>query len=189
MTYNPRKASQIIAYFAMQTGENEINVLKAVKLVYLADRENISRSGFPILDERHVSMRHGPVNSLTYNHIKGEVHPDLDGGWSEFVEDRKGHFVGLKKHSTVEDDLDELSDDEVETLQIVWQEFGHFDEWNLVAYTHDANNIPEWEDPQGAGSKTISLKSIMSATGIIEAKQQADEVEGLVKASQLLRGL
>lgn len=189
MTYNPRKASQTIAYFAMQTGENEINVLKAVKLVYLADRENISRSGFPILDERRVSMRNGPVNSLTYNHLKGEVHPEFDGGWSEFVEDRRGHLVGLANHSISEDDLDELSDDEVETLQIVWQKFGALDQWELVDFTHNEDNLPEWEDPQGAGSKTIPLERIISAAGIPEAKQHADEVEGLAKASQFLRGL
>ena len=189
MTYNPRKASQTVAYFAMQTGENEINVLKAVKLVYLADRENISRSGFPILDERRVSMRNGPVNSLTYNHLKGEVHPELDGGWSEFVEDQRGHLVGLANHSISEDDLDELSDDEVETLRIVWRKFGALDQWELVDFTHDKNNIPEWSHPKEAGSVTIPLEKIMATLSIPSVEEHVKEIESVAKASQFLKGL
>ena len=107
MTYNPRKASQTVAFFALKTGNSAINVLKAVKLVYLADRENIARYGFPILDERRVSMKNGPVNSYTLRHINGEIHPDFDGGWSDFVSDRANHDVGLRQAEMTTDDLED----------------------------------------------------------------------------------
>jgi len=77
-SYNARKAAQVIAYLAMKAGHARLPVLKAVKLVYLADRESLSRFGFPLLEEPQVSMPHGPVNSTTYSHINGEE--DLENG-------------------------------------------------------------------------------------------------------------
>lgn len=187
--YNPRKASQTVAFFALKTGVNAINVLKAVKLVYLADRENIARFGVPILDERRVSMKHGPVNSYTYDHIKGEVPPQYDGGWGDFVADREGHDVGLAFNEMTLDDLDELSDAEIETLDDVWNRFGGCDQWQLVDFTHDTNNIPEWTDPKGIGSRTIPLEDMMAAIGIAGHKEHAAEIESIDNAASFLKGL
>lgn len=187
--YNPRKAAQTVAFFAIKTGVNAINVLKVMKLVYLADRASIARHGFPILDERRVSMRNGPVNSFTYDYIKGEVPPHLDAGWSEFVADRAGHDVGLAFNGMSVDDLDELSDAEIETLEGVWELFGGMDQWKLVDYTHHAENIPEWTDPKGQGSRTISLDSIMSAVGLKGHARHAAEIESANKATEFLKGL
>lgn len=189
MSYNPRKASQVVAFFALRSGEAAINVVKAMKLVYLADRENISRYGFPILDERRVSMPLGPVNSYTYNYIKGEVKPEYDRGWGEFLNDRAHHAVGLVDNSFNEDDFDELSDAEVETLETVWENFGAMNQWELVDYTHDPKNIPEWKDPAGYGSKTIKLESLLAAVGVPSYKDHAAEIESVNEASGFLKGL
>ena len=160
-----------------------------MKLVYLSDRENIARYGFPILDERRVCMKHGPVNSYTYDHIKGEVPPEYDGGWGEFVSDRAGHAVGLANEATTTDDLDELSDAEIETLEAVWAQFGHMTQWQLVDHTHDTANVPEWIDPKSHGSKTITLESMLSAIGIPSHKEHTAELESANSAHEFLKGL
>lgn len=191
MTYNPRKAAQTVAFFAIKTGNNAVNVLKAVKLVYLSDRENIARYGFPILDERRVSMKNGPVNSFTYNHIKGEVHPNFDGGWSEIVADRANHDVGLRDPQLTTESLDELSDAEIETLEAIWDRYGHLDQWELEAFTHDPQNVPEWEDPKktGINSKTIPLEGILAAIGIPSPVEHAAEIDSLYNSDRFLKGL
>ncbi|MEN8839847.1 MAG: Panacea domain-containing protein [Octadecabacter sp.] len=191
MTYNPRKAAQTVAFFAIKTGEDAVNVLKAVKLVYLSDRENISRHGYPILDERRVSMKNGPVNSYTYNHIKGEVHPSFDGGWSEILADRANHDVGLKDPQLTTDALDELSEAEIATLDGVWDRFGHMDQWELEAFTHVSENVPEWEDPRltGINSKTIPLEGIFDAIGIPSPVEHAAEIDSLQSSDRFLKGL
>jgi uncharacterized phage-associated protein len=189
MTYNPRKASQTVAFFALKTGNNAVNVLKAVKLVYLSDRENIANYGFPILDERRVCMKHGPVNSYTYDHIKGEVPPEHDGGWAEFVSDRAGHNVGLANDALKIDDLDELSDAELDTLESVWANYGHLDQWQLVEFTHDKAKIPEWIDPKSLGSKTITLESMLAAVGVPFHNEHAAEMESVGNATGFLKGL
>ncbi|MAO01079.1 Panacea domain-containing protein [uncultured Roseovarius sp.] len=189
--YNPRKASQIVAFFALKTAQKRISVLKAVKLVYLADRENIARCGFPLLEERRVSMPLGPVNSYTYNHIKGEVFPKYDGGWSEFVADRADHNVGLASDSMSIDDLDELSDADVATLEAVWAKFGDMTQWELVEYAHDKANVPEWEDPKetGQNSKTIELEKMLAVIGVPFHKEHAAEMESAGSAVRFLKGL
>jgi len=41
MGYNARKAAETIAYFIIKSETHQIKVLKAIKLVYLADRESL----------------------------------------------------------------------------------------------------------------------------------------------------
>lgn len=164
MSYEPKKAAQLIAALIIRSGRHSINILKAVKLVYLADRESIKRFGFPILDELRVSMPHGPVNSVTYRHINGEY--DLQAcGWSDFLEDRANHMVALPDAGISVDHLDELSESDLSCIDAVLSQFGHMDKWQLVEWTHDPKNIPEWEDPQGS-STPIPLRRIMQAVGI-----------------------
>ena len=142
--YNPRKAAQVAAFFANKEGES-IPVLKIAKLIYVADREHMRAYGHPLLDDRLVSMPHGPVNSITLNYINGCA--SEDAGWNEFVRDRSGYSVGsVAKFSR--DDLDELSDAEMATLEAVWKLIGHLDKWEIRAWTH--KNCPEWEDPEGS---------------------------------------
>ena len=110
-------------------------------------------------------MPHGPVNSYTYNHINGEAPPEQDGGWSEFLSDREQHMVGLSSPNLTIDDLDELSDADIEALEAVWNRFGNWDRWDLVNWTHNKANLPEWNDPNGS-SRPISVEDIFRAYSV-----------------------
>ena len=184
--YNPVKAAQVIAYLASKEPGKTLDVLKAIKLVYLADRESIAQFGAPILDERRVSMPHGPVNSQTYSHINGEH--DLDAcGWSAYLEDRANHQLAVKE-GVSDHDLDELSEADILCLDAVWGKFGHMGKWQIRDWTHEKVNVPEWEDPQGS-SMPIPLERIMTIIGIEGAAAQAALVEDHNKISRLLKQL
>jgi uncharacterized phage-associated protein len=142
--YNARKAGQVAAFFAMNEG-HPINVVKLIKLIYLADRAFMNSYDEPMLMDRFVSMRHGPVNSRTYECLNEGAE-----GWDEFIADRENHTVWLTNAAVTEDDLDELSEADLDTLKDTWKALGHFNQWELVKYTHD--NCPEWEDPEGSSS-------------------------------------
>lgn len=58
--FNERKVTHMAAYFLKQGG-GQMSHLKLMKLLYLADREAMRRSGFPMSGDRLVSMPHGPV--------------------------------------------------------------------------------------------------------------------------------
>lgn len=184
--YNPVKAAQVIAYLACKAPNRTLDVLKAIKLVYLADRESITTFGAPILDERRVSMPHGPVNSITYSHINGEH--DLDAcGWARFLEDRANHQLAVRAGVT-DDDLDELSEADIQCLDAVWAKFGVMNKWDLRDWTHQRENVPEWEDPHGS-SETIPLERIMSMVGVENAVAQSAIIEDHARIEHLLAKL
>ncbi|MBZ4219041.1 MAG: SocA family protein [Chlorobium sp.] len=143
--FNARKAAQVAAFFTLQ-GDGSINVLKLTKLIYISDRVHMERYDYPILNDKFVAMPHGPVNSMTYEFINGDQDDD---GWNEFITDREGHNVGLTNPISV-DDLDELSDAEIATLQDVWTSFGSMGQYTIRDWTHQ--NCPEWENPHGSSN-------------------------------------
>jgi len=143
--FNVRKAAQVAAYFAKAEG-GAINVLKLVKLIYLANRKAMEKFDFPLVNDNLVSMDQGPVNSITYDYING--YADERRSWEEFITDRSHYYVGLVNIALDVDDLDELSDFELDALRETWSAVGHLDKWEIRNYTHD--NCPEWEDPDGS---------------------------------------
>jgi uncharacterized phage-associated protein len=182
--FNARKAAQVVAYFAKRTVSARVNVLKVIKLVYLADRESLRRSGFPILDDNRVSMEHGPVNSITYNYLKGELE---DQAWSELLHDRENHEVAITDAGKA-CDWDELSDAEIECLDKVWQDFGHMDKYVLRDWTHDPKNVPEWEDPNGS-SEAIPVRRILQNLGVDNADEHGAVIEDHRRINRLLANL
>lgn len=182
--YNSAKAAQIIAYLALKTEARAINMLKAIKLVYISDREALKRFAMPMLDEPRASLPHGPVNSWTYNNAKGEVE---DANWSAILDDRANHMIGVKADIGV-DDLDELSDAEVEVLDSVWEKFGGMTQWQLRDWTHKSDNIPEWEDPNGS-SNPIPLERLLLAVGIKNTTEHAQFLRDQASITELLAEL
>ena len=187
MSYNPRKAAQTIAFFVLQSGQGDVSVLKAVKLVYLADRESVKRRGHPIQNEPRVSMPHGPVNSTTYDYLCGAYDPDTVG-WSDFLTDKENHKVGLARTDLSVDDLDELSRAEIAILADVWAQFGKMDQWALRDWTHVKENVPEWKDPRGS-SRRISLVEILNAVGVVDGRKRARAYQNLLNAHDILASL
>lgn len=169
--FKVRKAAQVIAYFAMAEG-GAINVLKLVKLIYLADRAFMLRYDRPILNDRLVSMDHGPVNSITLNYINGcEVDRE---NWDSFVADRAGHDVALARAEISEDDLDELSEAELVVLRDVWARYRDYSSFRLANHTH--KHCPEWEDPRGS-SNPIPYERVFKFLDKPNAAELAAEVE------------
>jgi uncharacterized phage-associated protein len=144
------KAAQSAAFLLFKAG-GKLPLIKLVKLLYLAERLSLQRYGEPLTGDRLVAMTHGPVLSMTLDHMNGAL-PSREGGWESWIDDRAGHEVGLldpSKLRSPEQDLLRLSDSDLEVLGEVWAQFGHWDRWTLVAYTH-SEACPEWNDPDGS---------------------------------------
>ena len=185
MTYNPRKAAQSIAFFILKNDRERLNILKVTKLIYLSDRESLKTYGFPIQDEKRVSMRKGPLNSDTYDYIKGKY---TDEGWSAFLSEKIAYSIGLATHAITEDKLDELSEADIEVMNRVWDTFGQMKPSELVSWTHDKNNVPEWEDPNKS-SKPIPLLEMMKAVGVKDAEYQVELIEECNRFEKLFERL
>ena len=144
--FQTRKAAQVTAFFAAMAG-GQINILKATKLIYLADRLSMSRRDHPITNDSYVSMPFGPVNTLTYSYMNGEA-PQRQELWREFIGPRRHHDLPLSREVSIPDDLDELSRADIEVLSETWREFKDIDRFELSEWTH--NFCPEWVDPKGS---------------------------------------
>lgn len=159
--FNEQKAAQIAAWFLGKAG-GTMPHLKLMKLMYLAERESMAKHGFPMTGDRFVAMPHGPVLSLTLNHINDQA-PSSPGGWDDWISDKANYEVGLLK-SPDSDALDELSRADLEVLETTWKRFGAMSKYQIRDYTHDSKNCPEWKDPEGS-SLPITYEAVFEALG------------------------
>lgn len=161
--YNERKAAQVAAYFALRAG-GTINILKLAKLLYLAERMSMQEFDEPMFYDRLVSMDHGPVTSMSLNHVNGLSESEH---WPQFVA-RAGYDVGAASGLSLEG-LDELSKADVRLLEKLWGQFGPLSQYELREWTHQY--CPEWENPHGS-SDPIPHDRVFKFLG----KQNADSL-------------
>jgi uncharacterized phage-associated protein len=166
--FNERKAAEAAAYFLMRAG-GSLAILKLTKLLYLAERRSYEKFGEGMVGDQLVSMPHGPVLSLTYNHMNGVI-DSVPGGWDTWITDRAGHQLSLQDASRSPDDLLELSDADLEVLTETWAKFGAMSGSALRNYTH--NQCPEWKDPDGS-MIPMTPESLFDALGFTEAQKRA----------------
>lgn len=168
--FRERKVAQMAAFLLAKAG-GKLNILKLMKLLYLADREAMGRYGEPISFDFIAAMPHGPVLSLTYDLANGSTQSQPDG-WDAFVTDRAEHEVSIREGmSGSREQLRELSDADVEVLEAVWATFGKMGKWEIRDYTH--SKCGEWTDPEGS-SKPISYRDVFLALG--KPPEIADEL-------------
>jgi len=137
MLFNERTVAQMAAFF-LDKNRGPMSVLKLMKLLYLAERESLSRDGSPICGDRLVAMQHGPLLSMTYALASGF---EKGEEWSAWVADKENHDVSLEQSIGTES-LDEMSASSMDILETIWSKFGKFNQWEIRDYTH--NNCPEW---------------------------------------------
>lgn len=138
MGFDYMKATQALNYFAQKEGGN-INRMKALKLIYLADRYHLRKYGRLITNDEYFAMQLGPVASQTAD-IAEE---------SSFMgdEERVYHtpFVRTKGQYSIESlcapDLEVFSNSDVEALDFAWTELGGLQKFDASDITH---YYPEW---------------------------------------------
>lgn len=162
-TFNDRKSAQAVAYF-LHLGGGSMHLVKLMKLLYLAERRSLKEYGESITGDTFVSMKHGPVLSITYQYMNGDIVSSTKGGWTSLISDRANHELALKfKLDDPETQLIALSDSDAQCIRETWNEFGSMETWELRDYTH-SGACPEWEDP-GQSMRPIPLARILNHLG------------------------
>ena len=172
------KTAQAAAHLILLQG-GRMNYTALIKLLYLADRQALTESGYPITGDRMVSMPHGPVLSGVYDHIK---EPARDGHpWHEWITRVGSYDVAVRDDPPD----DRLSRFELATLQSVHDTYGERPWWELRELTHE---LPEWEDPQGS-SLPIRPERILEAEGkkASEIERARADAERVAHARELLQ--
>jgi uncharacterized phage-associated protein len=167
--FSLEKAAQAAHFFIRKQG-GEMDVLKLVKLLYLADRESFEQRRIHIIGGRYFSMPHGPVTSEVLNILNAGT-PDEDSVWERLISDRADHRVAAR---VPEVDYDELAASELRVLNHVWETFGHMTKWQLRDWTHQ--HCEEWSDPSGSRIE-ISARQLAQCFAWSESEISEFELE------------
>ncbi len=139
LDFDYRKATQALNFFAEQAG-GIINKMKAIKLVYFADRYHLRKYGRPISNDEYVAMKFGPVNSgvkdiAEFSDFASEEEKKYA---STFIKKEGSHYF----KSVLEINRKIFSESDIEALEFAWENFGEYDQFKLADLTH---NYPEWK--------------------------------------------
>lgn len=152
------KAIQAVGVLLRREGKKATR-LRILKLLYIADRTSIQRTGSPILGSRFVAMKHGPLHSEVLDLISGS-HPS-EPVWSRFFSN-EGRNIVLSEEPSV----GKLSAHDVAILNEVVDKHFEENDWSIVDETH---SFAEWKsaypDASENTARTISLDNLIVAVG------------------------
>ena len=172
-TFNERKAAQAAAYLVKKQG-GQLNYMKLIKMLYLADRKALIDRGAPITGDRMVAMPKGPVLSTILDLITWGTRRGERSEWFEYISEPTNYDVAVINEFRTED-FDELSAKEIAILDDICARYGGVGKWALVDYTHQ---LPEWHDPHGS-SFTIDPADILRAEGF-----SADQIRHIARRAE-----
>jgi uncharacterized phage-associated protein len=155
--FDLEKTIQAIGVLFRSEHARSMSYLRLLKLLYIADRESIAATGWPITGDQAVAMDNGPVLSHVYDLIMDRhVGTAL---WNQFFQ--RNHY---SLETTALPDIGMLSKFEVAKLQEISRRFEDQGEWELVAITHE---FAEWKknQPRKHSMKPIPLEDILESIG------------------------
>lgn len=180
--FNEAKVTQAASYLLKLRG-GRMKYIKLIKLLYLADRKSFVERGRTISTDCYVSMEHGPVLSVTLNLIQGS-HRETDKTWAKAISTVEDFDVKLNDPNG-EICVDELSRADIETLDAIYAQFGHWNRWRLIDDV--MHKLPEWRNP-GNSMIPIRYREILQASDLPENEQAliAKQWDNLSEAQDLL---
>ncbi len=162
LTTTCKKGTQALNYLARKK-EGTINKMKAIKLVYFADRYHIRKYGRPVVGDLYWAMKYGPVGttSLRIANLESEnLDTECFKYARNFIMHPKGDVKKESLSSKQDVDIDVFSQSDIEALEAVYKEFGDKDQFELAELTHD---YPEWSKHKSSiekGTKRVSMDYI-----------------------------
>jgi uncharacterized phage-associated protein len=134
-----KKATQALNLLARKK-DGKINKMKAIKLIFLADRLHLRKYGRPIVGDMYWAMKLGPVGSLTKNVAElssiSEEALAYAKKYIKPIDEKKQVITSLKK-----EDLGVFSKTDIECIESVYNKFSDKDQFELAEITHE---FPEW---------------------------------------------
>jgi uncharacterized phage-associated protein len=152
------KAIQAVGVLLRQEGKRASR-LRLLKLLYIADRVSLEKTGCQILGSRIVAMKHGPLHSEVLDLINGEhIHSPQ---WSQYFQN-----VGRDVVLAAEPEIGRLSRYEIEILNQVVDDYKNCSDWDVADMTH---SFAEWQkiysDPNESTSRPIPIELLIDSTG------------------------
>lgn len=140
--FNSRKIIQTLNFFAVKEG-GEINKMKAMKLIWLADRSHLRNFGRTIIKDDYYAIKKGPIQSEVKDIICDSEH--LKNKHDANTTTYKNCYLKItgkytfKSLKPVDDDF--FSETDLSVLNKVYSIYGKDNEFTLSEFSH---KFPEW---------------------------------------------
>ncbi len=142
--FDHKKATQALNFFALREG-GRINKMKALKLVYFADRYHLRKYGRLVTNDTYFAMDNGPVPSGAKDIA------ETSGFLGEVEKEYAARYLKKKDNYSLVSikplDTEVFSDSDIEALSFAWKRFGRLDQFSLRDVTH---HYPEWSKHESA---------------------------------------
>lgn len=137
--FDHTKATQCINFFAEQEGGN-INKMKAIKLIWLADRLHLRKYGRPIVNDAYWAMEYGPVGSSVKDITQlSTLLPTEERKYAtKYLKKQSKYRIISKKNP----DYEIFSNSEIEILKKVYEKFKDYNAFELAEFSH---KFHEWK--------------------------------------------
>lgn len=137
MKFKLKKAVQALNLIATNNG-GKVNKMKALKLIWLADRLHLRKFGRTILNDQYVAMPNGPVASSTRDVLEGSYSFEdyVTKHLKSYEEDRYFYCAFGDFDSSV------FSKSDLDCINEVIKSYSQFSKFELSDFSH---LFPEWK--------------------------------------------
>jgi uncharacterized phage-associated protein len=163
------KKIQAVAVLLMEEG-GTADLIRVLKLLYIADREALAERASPIVGGRVVAMKNGPLHSEVYDLMKGEH--DRNQDWSQFFSRSQHSLTLIGNPGRLE-----LSPYEIEKLVEVSNRYRQVDSWSIADETHGFQEYIDRYKPDT--SQTIPADFILRTLGF-----SPDEIARIIREAE-----
>ncbi|MCK9446245.1 Panacea domain-containing protein [bacterium] len=172
MSFNYKKTIQIWNFLA-KSSNGSIDKLKAIKLVWLADRLHLRKYGRMITNDFYFAMKFGPVGSFSKDYASGNL---LDSEEKEYFD----KYLKIKDAYTVESikgiDDDVFSDSDMEVIKEIFEKYGEYSNSSLVDFSH---YFPEWEKFKAVIERGDSSRELMDVEDFFKNPKETLKLENI----------
>lgn len=166
--FDYKKTAQSIAFFVNQT-QKPLSLSKLSNLLYLTERTFLKQYASTIIGDYFVSSNTGLKLQQThillesiFNNTYQNNHPDFYNELAKWTE-IKNNSIQSKNISNISNKLLELSIIDIETLQIIWQQYSDYSDDELNQKIQ--NEYPEYKYNQSQDNVIIPIEHILETLG------------------------
>lgn len=176
LIFDVRKAIAA-AGFVCQQNDGRCDLLKLIKILYLADRTALTRWHRPITGDDLWSLEHGPIVSKVYDLIRGRAMGPEMVAWAQAFNPRDGDIVSVKGEISSKP----LSRREKAVLLEAFNKIHPLSIGQVIDFMH---SLPEWRNP-GKSAEKIDARSIFFHENL--GIEQVNEIEDDLLTAQLAK--
>jgi uncharacterized phage-associated protein len=144
LSFSYKKAVQSLNYFALKDG-GSLNKMKALKLIYFADRYHLRKYGRPITNDTYFALTYGPVASACRNLLEDEIeYKSPESTYKQLFVKVTDKYNYQSIHEVKQE---VFSQSDLEALQYAWETYSNKNHFALADETH---RFPEWSKHEAA---------------------------------------